>query len=288
MDFSRVTIVGPGLLGGSIALAAQARAYEGEVRIWGRRKEAVEEVKACGAVSLATTDLTEAVSGADLVVLCTPIGIMAGLAERMVGSIRDDTVITDVGSVKEPVVKDLERIFDETGRFVGSHPMAGAELAGFAAAREDLFEGATAIVTPTAKTEPAALGQVHRFWEWLGCHVREVEPGRHDEVIALVSHLPHLIAAALVNLVSEEDPNSLDFCGNGFKDTTRIASGPPEMWAEILETNNAPLRRSLEAIVNRIEDFRRCLDEQDSKALEGLLRKAKSDRDRLRSGCRHG
>jgi prephenate dehydrogenase len=288
MDFSSITIVGPGLLGGSIALAAAKRGYRGELRVWGRREEAVREVEAAGAVSLATTDLSKAVSGAELVVLCTPIGTMRDLAERLAGAIAPRAVVTDVGSVKRPVVEALEAVFGPTGRFVGSHPMAGAELAGFGSSRADLFEGATAIVTPTERTDPETLETVRCFWEWLGCRVREIDPTGHDEAVALVSHLPHLLAAALVDIVCEQDPNSLDFCGNGFKDTTRIASGPPAMWAEILRANRGPVRQSLQAILRKIELFGRCLDERDGASLESLLQKAKTGRDRLRSDCRNG
>lgn len=275
-----IAILAPGLLGGSLALALRARG-EQTISVWARRQEAVEEVQRQGSAHFASTDLGAVVRRAELVILCTPIGSMAGLARELAGLVTPATLVTDVGSVKASIVAELGGILG--GRFVGSHPMAGSERAGLEAARADLFAGAVCIVTPDAASEPGAVAAVSAFWEKLGCRVRQLAPAEHDEVVALVSHLPHLLAATLVETAAGAHPAALDFCGPGFRDTTRVASGPPAMWAEILHANRDAVRKSAEAM---IENLRRAVTLLDSApadpAMLDFLTHAKAARDRLR------
>jgi prephenate dehydrogenase len=195
MSFSKVAILGPGLLGGSLALALRARAQAKEIALYCRRAEAAEELKRAGVASSTTTDPAEAVRGADVVVLCVPIGAMEGLSRQICAAVDSSALITDVGSVKAPVVETLEPIFSGRSCWVGSHPMAGSEKAGFSAARADLFEGATTIVTPTARTGAETVGRARAFWESVGSRVLEFSPETHDGLVAQISHLPHLLAA---------------------------------------------------------------------------------------------
>ena len=274
-----LAIVGPGLLGGSIALAAR-RAGGFRTGLWARRAEAVAEIAALGIAESVSTDLRAIVAAADLVILCVPIGAMPALAREIAGLISPRTIVTDVGSVKAPVVAELGAIFRERGRFVGSHPMAGSEQNGIRAARAELFEDAACILTPEPSSDTAAVAELRAFWQTLGCRVLEVSPAAHDEIVALVSHLPHLLAATLVHTVLAENPRAIEFSGPGFRDTTRVAAGPPAMWAEILRTNRDAVRKSAEAMIEKLRGILTLLDHDQP--MTEFLTQAKAQRDRLR------
>lgn len=280
----KLAIIGPGLLGGSLALAAR-RVGGFRVSLWARRPEAVQELQELNVADEASADLLAVVAGADVVVFCVPVGAMADLARQIAPVLGSDTLVTDVGSVKASVVAQLSAIFRGRARFVGSHPMAGSEQTGVRAARADLFDDAVCIVTPDAESEAAAVTAISEFWRKMGGRVRETSPEAHDEAVAAVSHLPHLAAAALVNAVAEEHPDAFEFAGPGFRDTTRVASGPPEMWTEILSSNRQAVRKTAEAMIAKLEQFITLLDcdtpESDTRMNE-FLTQAKAQRDSLR------
>ncbi len=274
-----IAIIGPGLLGASIALAAR-RSKDARVAIWARRPQIVEEVRAREIADLVSTDIAAVVADADVVVLCVPVGAMPALASEIVARIQPRALITDVGSVKAGVVAELGAIFHERGRFIGSHPMAGSDKAGHAFASAELFDGRVCIVTPDAATTPDALADATAFWESLGCRVRTLAPAEHDEVVALVSHLPHLLAATLVNTVAARNRGALDFHGPGFFDTTRVAAGQPDLWAEILRTNSTAVRAGAEAMIEKLREITTLLDREEP--MKEFLTKAKTLRDGLR------
>jgi prephenate dehydrogenase len=276
---TNLAILGPGLLGGSIALAARERRLH-RVALWARRAEAVAEIGARGVADRASTDVRAIVADADVVIFCTPIGVMPALAREIVDAIPARALVTDVGSVKAPVCAELGAIFRERGRFVGSHPMAGSEQTGLAAARATLFEGAVSIVTPDAQSDPAAVAAIREFWTALGCRVLALAPAEHDEIVALVSHFPHLLAATLVNTVAAENARAFDFCGPGFRDTTRVAGGPPAMWAEILGSNRDAVRKAADAMIEKLREIVTLLDRD--RPMTDFLTQAKAQRDRLR------
>jgi len=275
----KLTILGPGLLGGSIGMAVRQRKLAGRVVVWARRPEAGEQAVALGAADEATHDLRRAVADAEVVVLATPIGVMRSLAEEIKFALRPECIVTDVGSVKYDLVTQLAAVLP---RFVGSHPMAGSEQAGIEAARRDLFVNAACLVTPTETTDRAALQWVHDFWQSLGGVVRTLSPQAHDEMVARVSHLPHAVAAAVVNVVCREDGQALNFVGPGFRDFTRIAGGPPAMWTEICLENRHELSRSLDALMEELGRWRAALENRDAVELQALLKRAKHYRDELR------
>jgi prephenate dehydrogenase len=276
---TNLAILGPGLLGGSIALAARARGGF-RVAMWGRREEAVAKVNALQLAERASTDLRAIVADADFVVLCVPVGVMPALASEILELIPARATVTDVGSVKESVCAEVGAIFRGRGRFVGSHPMAGSEQAGLAAASATLFQDTVAIVTPDAGADPAAVSAVAGFWTTLGSRVLQLDPAEHDRIVALISHLPHLLAAALVHTVAAENPAAFDFCGPGFRDTTRVAGGPPAMWAEILGTNSAAVQAALEALIVKLREIATLLGHD--RPMTEFLTQAKAQRDRLR------
>lgn len=281
---TKLAVIGPGLLGGSLALAAR-RAGGFHVSLWARRPEAVEELRELGVADEASNNLLAVADAAGVVVFCVPVGAMAALAEQVVPVLRADTLVTDVGSVKAPVVAQLAPIFRTGARFVGSHPMAGSEQTGIRAARADLFDDAVCILTPNGESAPEAVSGIREFWTTMGCRVMEISPEAHDDAVAAVSHLPHLAAAALVNAVAEKSPGAFDFAGPGFRDTTRVASGPPDMWTEILSSNRRAVRKSAEAMIAKLEEFITLLDSNTPESetrMNQFLTQAKVQRDSLR------
>lgn len=226
-----------------------------------------------------TTDPREAAADADLCVLCTPIGNMPELADKFRDALSKSAVITDAGSVKSPVAHKVEQILG--GRFVGSHPMAGSERSGLEAARANLFQGAAAIVTPTENSESDAIETVKALWQTVGCRVSLMSPKDHDDAVARISHLPHAVAAALVNAINTRMPSAGALAGGGYRDTTRIAAGPPAMWSEILLENKTPLITGLDDLTNTLSELKELLVTHDAPALEAFLARAKEFRDTL-------
>lgn len=288
VHFRKITIVGVGLLGGSLGLAVKKRRLGGEVAGYVRRAASIAECKAAGAVDSCTQDLQQAVAGADLIVLCTPLAQMLPLLKEMRTAIKRGAIITDVGSVKANVVKELESLVAKTGaHFVGSHPMAGAEKTGVAAARMDLFENAACVVTPTHKSNRAALKKLENFWKAVGARVIKLSPDLHDELVSRSSHLPHVAAATLANLILDpKHPKSQPLlCANGFRDTTRIASGSPEMWRDIALANRKNLGQSVATLIRDLQKFQAVLSKADSKATQKFFEQAKRRRDAWCARC---
>ena len=282
MTLRKLTILGPGLLGGSIGLAARLRKVAERVVVWARRPDAADEAYKLGAADQTARNVKQAVADADLVVLATPISAMRLLVEQMKHALPRGCVVTDVGSVKYAVVNALTDALDGVARFVGSHPMAGSEQSGIEAARRDLFDGAVCIVTPREDTDKAALQVVYDFWKALGCAVRTLDPVEHDEIVARISHLPHIVAAAVINVVCSDGDHPLNFVGPGFKDFTRIASGPHEMWTEICLENREEIGRALDALIEELGKMRAALENADAVELRAMLKHAKHFRDELR------
>lgn len=288
MYFRKVTIVGVGLLGGSLGQAIKKRRLADEVVGYVRREASVAECRKAAAVDSCTTDLHKAVKDADLIVLCTPLAQMLPLLKKMRPSIKRGAVITDVGSVKSTVVKELEPLAAKAGaHFIGSHPMAGAEKTGVAAARPTLFENAVCVLTPTPKSNPSALRKTEQLWKAVGARVLRLAPELHDELVSRSSHLPHVAAATLANFILHpKHPKSQQLlCANGFRDTTRIASGSPEMWRDIAVANRKNLSRALGAFIRELKTFQRALNRSDEKAAEKFFQQGKERRDAWCARC---
>lgn len=282
MHWNKVTLIGVGLLGGSLGLALRQRRLADRVTGYVRRAASVEECLAAGVVDDATLDLAEAVRGADLLVFCTPIAQMRSLAEKLLPFARPGVIATDVGSVKGPVVGDLEPLFARVGgAFVGSHPMAGSEKTGPTAARVDLFQNAVCVVTPTPATPPAAAKSIEQLWTSVGARLLRLSADMHDELVARSSHLPHLLAAQLARRVLDPTlPREQSWlCATGFRDTTRIASGSPEMWRDIVVANRQHLSRSLDELIAGLLSLRQLVEQGDGQSLEAFLREARERRE---------
>lgn len=283
-SFERVALVGAGLVGGSIGMALRLRRLAREVVAAARSEETVRLALARGAADRATRDIAEAVAGADLVVLATPVSLIAEHL-KLVGEVVDqECVITDVGSVKQPIVAASERALSHPARFVGGHPLAGSERRGIAAARPDLLEGATWVLTPTALTDEAILERIEDLVARLGARPLLLSPTEHDELVARTSHLPHVVAAALVNVIaqhSKERADTLDLIGRGFHDTTRIAAGNPSLWADIALANADALLASLHEMNASLGRFAAALKRRDREELERLLADAQRTKEGL-------
>jgi prephenate dehydrogenase len=278
----QLTIVGLGLLGGSVAKAVRARGIAERIVAVGRRAGGLEAGRRDGVVDVVTTDLQSGVRHADFILLAAPVAAIEAMLPEVWQSARAEPTVTDVGSAKAAIVRTAERLATERPlAFVGSHPMAGSEQSGYAVARADLFDGATVIITPTERTEAPAVKRVTQFWERLGARVTPVEPDAHDRVVAAISHLPHLVADALVGSVTRLDPAALELVGRGFRDSTRIAASDPRVWREIFVTNRAALAEALAAFRSVLSSLEAMIAGDEGDALERKLAEIKALRERL-------
>jgi prephenate dehydrogenase len=280
--FRKVALLGVGLLGGSLALAIRERKLAGIVQGYVRRDASITQCEQAGLKDFATRDLAAALRDADLVILCTPLAQMRELVTQALPHLSRGAVVSDVGSVKASVVAELEPLVASAGAyFVGAHPMAGAEKMGVSAARADLFRNAVCVLTPTASNDGVAVHKLEMLWRGLDARVLQLTPQLHDELVARCSHLPHVVAAELANYIldpshAKEQPM---LCANGFRDTTRIASGSPEMWRDIAVANRVELSKSLDVFINDLQQLRRALEANDARALEYFFTLAKQRRD---------
>ncbi len=285
MQFQKITIIGVGLLGGSIGLAARKNRAAKEIAGFVRNAKNISECEKFGATDFATTDLLAAVSNSDLIILCTPLAQMLPLAKQFLPALKRGAIVTDVGSVKAGVVRELESLIQKSGaHFIGGHPMAGAEKTGVAAARENLFENAVCVLTPTKKSNATAVRKLEKFWQSLGARILKLDAAQHDLLVSRSSHLPHVVAATLANLVLNpaSPKQQAALCANGFRDTTRVASGSSEMWRDIALANRKNLSRSVDAFVAELKKFQAALKKDDAKTVVKFLTTAKERRDTWR------
>jgi prephenate dehydrogenase len=268
MSFSRIAILGPGLLVGSVGLAASGAGYE--VILWGRNPERVELTRKIGLE--ATTDLEVAVKEADLIILSVPVGVMGFLLESISGNLKPGAIVTDVGSVKALP----HQVANEHGiPFIGSHPMAGSEKTGIEAARADLFKRAACALTNDQERPNDELQAVAKFWEKLGCVISVMDSKDHDRAVARISHLPHAMAVVTA-AAGLRFPGDEFLAAGGFRDTTRVASGDPEMWAEIMVENRVAVTVALQDAQEEMREMLDHLAKSDKKGLQSYLAEVKA------------
>jgi prephenate dehydrogenase len=278
MTADTLVIVGVGLIGGSAGLAARTRGVVRRVVGVGRSAASLAAARKVGCIDAGTTDLAAAVREADLVLVCTPVDRITEHVRAAAAACRPGTIITDAGSTKDAIVRGLDGTLPTSVRFVGGHPLAGSEKRGPEHACPDLYHDRLVILTPTPRTDPAAVRWVEEFWRALGARVLRLSPLDHDDAVAVTSHLPHLLAAALTNTLSE-DLRSLT--ATGFRDTTRIAAGDPDLWAAIFAQNRGAVLAALGRLEQRMTDFRQAIEHDDMTTLRRLLADAKTIRDGL-------
>lgn len=282
--FRQVTILGPGLLGASLALALRERDLAHRVVAWSRRPETRANCRRQTWCDGVAESAVRAVEGSDLIVLCTPVDIIPKLLREVGPVVAPGALLTDVGSTKSLICRSAAASLPQCATFVGAHPMAGSEQAGMDHARADLFVGAACIVTPLAESDAASVDRVTAFWESLGALVTHCSPERHDEIVAHISHLPHLLASCLCAYLGERDAAWGKLAGGGLRDSTRIAAGDPTLWRQILEQNREEVLRSIEGFEDQLQQIKAALHNHDSLELFARLKRGKTYRDQLPPG----
>ncbi|HEY1375198.1 MAG TPA: prephenate dehydrogenase/arogenate dehydrogenase family protein [Gemmataceae bacterium] len=278
MTADTLVIVGVGLIGGSAGLGARDRGVARRVVGVGRSAESLAAARRAGCIDDGTPDLAAAARDADLVLVCTPVDRVAEYVRAAAATCRPGTLLTDAGSTKDAIVRALDGGLPPGVPFVGGHPLAGSEKRGPEHARADLFDGRLVILTPTPRTDPAAVERAGAFWRALGARVLHLSPQDHDDALAVTSHLPHLAAAALANTLPE---HLRSLTATGFRDTTRVAAGDPDLWAAIFAQNLGAVLAALGRLEERLTDYRHAIEHNDITTLRRLLAEAKAVRDGL-------
>jgi prephenate dehydrogenase len=284
MPIERLAIIGVGLIGGSLARALKRAGTVGEVVGCGRNAADLQKGVELGVIDRYSTEPAQAVAGADMVLVATPVGSMRSIFEKIAVHLGPDTIVTDAGSVKASVIADARAVLGETfARFVPGHPIAGTEQSGIAASFADLYIDHRVILTPVADTGEAPCKAVQAMWEAAGAYVEIMTPEAHDEILAYTSHLPHMVAYALVDCLARAEPTTelLRFAAGGFRDITRIASSSAVMWRDIALANDGALLKALEAYRSSIDAVMNAIRDGDGAALEVLFERARQTRESL-------
>jgi prephenate dehydrogenase len=283
-EYDTVAIVGVGLIGGSIGLALRERKLARSIVGIGRRQASLDVARRVGAIDHGVTTIAEGVSRAQLVVVCTPVDTIAERVIQVAALCPPAALITDAGSTKEKIVVAIDAGLSgrRSGpRFVGSHPLAGDHRTGADHARGDLFDRRTVVVTPTPATRPAAVTEVSGFWQAVGANVTTMSPAEHDAALAITSHLPHLVAVALAAATPK---NLIPLAASGWRDTTRIAGGDPNLWQPIFAANHDRVLEAIDRFSDSLTGLREALEQGDYETLTSILTaaaKIKRDRDAL-------
>jgi prephenate dehydrogenase len=271
-------IVGVGLIGGSIGLAARRAGTFGRIIGVGRDAEILARTRKLGCINEFTTDLAGVARSGDVLVFCTPVDMIGRQILSAVPHCKPGALITDAGSTKAAIVDEVESRIANGVEFIGSHPLAGSEKRGPDYARADLFDNRLTLITPTSRTPTAAIARVTTFWQALGSRVQRIAPAQHDQSLALTSHLPHLLAAALAGILP---PGLAELTATGFRDTTRLAGSDPGLWTAIFAQNRQHVAEALAKLQDRLTEFRLAMLAGDTGILDRLLTEAKRVRDDL-------
>lgn len=280
----KLAVVGVGLIGGSLSLALKATGSVGKVVGIGRGQANLDKAMELRVVDSVTQDLVAGVSDADVVFLATPVLALGPVARQLMPHLKPGAILTDGGSVKQAVIDEIEPVLREDVHFVPGHPIAGTEYSGAEAAFASLYQGRRCILTPTPRTAPAALATVRAMWEAVGCDVVAMDVDKHDRVLAAISHLPHMVAYALVNAVGAYDryqENILEYSAGGFRDFTRIASSDPTMWRDIALTNRAALIEMMGQFETFFRELKDDVERGEGERLFEFFRRSKESRDAI-------
>ena len=284
----KVTVIGVGLIGGSISLAVKSRWPQVTVTGFDIDSDVQSEALSQGVIDEIASDIESSCAGADFVFIATPVLIVPRVIEAIASVVGEETIVTDVGSTKTAIVEIAEKALPPTTNFIGGHPLAGSEQAGLQAATPELLKDSVYVLTPTKRTSPDAFQKLHQLLTNLGAKVIALSPNKHDEIVAGVSHLPHLTATALVNVVAaveEEGENRLLFAAGGFRDLTRIASGNPELWADICLDNKEAIAVSIDKLTTGLNNIRQVITVGDRDRLLKILATAKDRRASMSSAA---
>ena len=277
----KLCILAPGLLGASVAMAARQNRAAKHISIWSRRASSRAKLVGQSWCDEVCETPETAAKDADLVVICSPVDFIVPLYNDISASLKPGAIVTDVGSTKSLICRQATASSEDAIHFVGSHPMAGSEKTSMDHANAELFLNRPCIVTPTENVPDLAVREVIQFWKSLGAVTFVETPEVHDEIVAHISHLPHLIASALCNFVGNQNEAWKELAGSGFKDTTRIASGDPSLWKAIIETNRDEIKRALSDYQDELHRIQSALTNNNMVQLVSLLEQGKQFRDSL-------
>ncbi len=272
--YEQVAIIGTGMMGTSLAIAIKRKKMCGKITGIDRNFENLKTAKNISAIDNYTDCLKDGIADAVLIIFATPILSTFEIAKRIVYAVKKDAVITDIGSTKGEQVYKMTELFYQHSNYIGSHPIAGMEKSGAINAVENLYEGKKCIITPTNKTEKFSVEAITRFWESIGCEVTVMDPYEHDRIMSMVSHLPHIIAYALIGSVMERQRSGdtmLQYVGGGLMDYTRIAGSDPVMWRDIFISNSKEIIKSIDRFSGTIENLRQMILEKDFKGIRQFL-----------------
>jgi len=276
--FRKVTIVGVGMIGASLGLAIKKKSIAKQVVGVARKESTIATAVRLGAIDHGTQDLKEAVHGSDFIILAAPVNAIIESFSVINTQAPRGCIITDVGSSKGLIVDQAQKQLNQHLLFVGSHPLAGSEKSGPAHANADLFERSQCIMTPTDKTNRLAKEKVKHFWSQLGANVRFMSPAEHDEILAHISHVPHLVAFALMKSIPDQ---FLEYATQGLRDTTRVAASDPRMWNDIFTSNTKSVLKTLDECAKALGVFRKAIVDGDQQTLMDALNQAKANRERI-------
>jgi prephenate dehydrogenase len=273
-QYGSIAIVGVGLIGGSIALAARQRGVCRHVVGVGRSSKRLEQAQHLQLIDSFETDI-QSLKNVDLIVVCTPVDRIVKDVTDVLQATPETTLVTDAGSVKASICHALAKIGGAAARFIGSHPLAGSHQSGFENADADLYIRRKCVVTPMPDSPKTIQDSITSFWRALGMDVRLLTPEEHDRVLAFTSHLPHLAAAAVASLLNE---SAVDFAATGFRDTTRIAAGDPDLWSAIFSENTEQLVAATDDLIEVLQQYRGALTAGNFEDVQTLLKSAQHQR----------
>jgi cyclohexadieny/prephenate dehydrogenase len=278
----QLTILAPGLLGGSVARAARARGVAQRIVLWARRPEVRLKLREQPWCDAAPDTPEEAVRGASIVVVAAPVDKIVPLIKEIAPALAPDTIVTDVGSVKGEIVRLADDALGDRAHFIGAHPMAGSEKTGWEHSSAGLFENRTCFVTPLEDSVASAVKATVQFWRDLGAEVVTVDPDQHDEIVAHISHLPQVLASTLCSFLAKKNPGWRNHSGGGLRDTTRIAGSDPHLWRSIIEQNRDEILRALRQFQDELHAFQIALANRDYVEVVARLERGKAYRDQFR------
>jgi prephenate dehydrogenase len=277
---NKITIIGVGLIGGSLALALKERSLAKVVFGYGRDQSRLEEAQKSNIIDAFSTNIKEAIDEANIVVIATPVGTFKDILHQIEPLISSNVIITDVGSTKSDIVNIVNDVLrDKSSYFIPAHPIAGKERSGFEVSDSKLYDGKKVIITPQETNSPESIDVIDQMWKNVGADVDFMSAESHDNLLGMTSHLPHMLAFSLVNYLVDQNPNASIYAGGGFKDFSRIASGDAIMWRDICLQNKNQIMNHLKGYQSTLDDLLEAINDEDSEKLGQLFTTAKKTRD---------